>query len=65
MMHTFLVAVISASSVDDTEHWVHLENVCQDRSMGKPREMVYTDVLYVEFEYKLKYQLCIWEPAFS
>lgn len=33
--------------------------------MGKPRKMVYTDALDVEFEYKLKYQLCIGEPAFS
>lgn len=27
--------------------------------------MAYTDVLYVECEYKLKNQLCIWEPAFE
>lgn len=27
--------------------------------------MIYTYGLYLELEYKLKYQLCIWEPAFS
>lgn len=27
--------------------------------------MAYGDVLYVESEYKLKDQLCTWEPAFK